>query len=58
MQRLDDRSRMSGDVHVRFCDRLEGRCLRATRLIVTANNREVLEAGLVKIHNNKPIFRL
>jgi RNA-directed DNA polymerase len=34
MQRLDDRSRMSGDVHVRFCERLEGRFLRATRLDV------------------------
>ena len=33
MQRLDDRSRMSGDVHVRFCERLEGRFLRATRLV-------------------------
>ena len=31
MQRLDDKSRMSGDVHVRFCERLEGRFLRATR---------------------------
>ena len=34
MQRLDDRSRMSGDVHVRFCERLEGRFLRATRLVI------------------------
>ena len=33
MQRLDDKSRMSGDVHVRFCERLEGRFLRATRLV-------------------------
>jgi Reverse transcriptase (RNA-dependent DNA polymerase) len=40
MQRLDDRSRMSGDVHVRFCERLEGRFLRATRLIITANTQE------------------
>jgi len=24
MQRQDDTSRMSGDVHVRFCERLEG----------------------------------
>ncbi len=24
---------MSGDVHVRFCERLEGRFLRATRLV-------------------------
>ena len=34
MQRLDDRSRMSGDVHVRFSERLEGRLLRATRLVI------------------------
>ena len=34
MQRLDDKSRMSGDVHVRFCERLEGRFLRATRLVI------------------------
>ena len=34
MQRLDDRSRMSGNVHVRFCERLKGRFLRATRLVV------------------------
>ncbi len=33
MQRLDDKSRMSGDVHVRFCERLEGRFLRATRRV-------------------------
>jgi len=33
MQRLDDRSRMSGDVHVRFCESLRGRFLRATRLL-------------------------
>ena len=31
MHRLDDKSRMSGDVHVRFRERLEGRFLRATR---------------------------
>jgi RNA-directed DNA polymerase len=33
MHRLDDRSRMSGDVHVRFCESLKGRFLRATRLV-------------------------
>ena len=37
MHRLDDRSRMSGDVHVRFCERLEGRFLRATRLVITVS---------------------
>ncbi len=39
MQRLDDRSRMSGDVHVRFCERLEGRFLRATRLALFADSK-------------------
>jgi hypothetical protein len=34
MRRLDDKSRMSGDVHVRFRERLEGRFLRATRLVI------------------------
>ena len=40
MQRLDDRSRMSGDVHVRFCERLEGRFLRATRLVACFQYRQ------------------
>jgi len=34
MQRLDDRSRMSGDVHVRFCESLRGKFPRATRLLI------------------------
>lgn len=34
MQRLDDRSRMSGDVYVRFCESLRGLFPWATRLIV------------------------
>ena len=33
MPRLDDRSRMSGDVHVWFCEHLEGKFLWATRLV-------------------------
>ena len=33
MQRLDNKSRMSGDVHVRFRERLEGKFLWATRLV-------------------------
>jgi len=33
MQRLDDRSRMSGDVHVRFCESLRGWLPWATRLV-------------------------
>ncbi len=38
MQRLDDKSRMSGDVHVRFRERLEGRFLRATRLVISVKS--------------------
>ena len=34
MRRLDDKSRMSGDVHVRICERLGVRFPRATRLIL------------------------
>ena len=33
MQRPDDRSRMSGDVHVRFCEKLRGKFPRLTRLV-------------------------
>ncbi len=39
MQRLDVRSRMSGDVHVRFCECLEGRFLWATRRLILVRNR-------------------
>ncbi|WP_245232408.1 group II intron maturase-specific domain-containing protein [Thiorhodococcus minor] len=35
---------MSGDVHVRFCERLGGRFLGATRLIITGVSRALLEA--------------
>jgi len=34
MRRLDDKSRMSGDVHVRICERLGVRFPRATRLVI------------------------
>ena len=30
----DGKSRMSGDAHVRFCEHLEGRFLRVTRLVI------------------------
>ena len=33
---------MSGDVHVRFCERPEGRFLRATRLLLFADNKPQL----------------
>ena len=42
MQWLDDRSRMSGDVHVRFCESLRGKLPRATRLIIMVKS---LSAG-------------
>jgi len=43
MRRLIDKSRMSGDVHVRFCESLRGQFPWATRLIVTAETPEILE---------------
>jgi len=42
MQRLDDRSRMSGDVHVRFCESLRGRFPRATRLLLFSDSKSCL----------------
>ena len=39
MDRLDKKSRMSGDVHVRFRERLEGRFLGATRLLLFADSK-------------------
>ncbi len=36
MHRLVNRSRMSGDVHVRFCEGLRGWFPRATRLVIMA----------------------
>ena len=38
--RLDDKSRMSGDAHVRICERLGVRLPRATRLIVGFQHEE------------------
>ncbi|ECA3794882.1 hypothetical protein FPE53_23885 [Salmonella enterica subsp. enterica] len=40
---FNGKSRMSGDVHVRFRERLEGRFLRATRLVITGSSTELLE---------------
>ncbi len=49
MQRLDDKSRMSGDVHVRFRERLEGRFLRATRLVILCKEREQVEQAALLV---------
>ena len=38
-RRLDDGSRMSGDVHVRFCERLRGRFPRATHPVLAFTDR-------------------
>jgi hypothetical protein len=46
MQRLDDRSRMSGDVHVRFCESLRGKFPRATRHVCSFQYREDLDKFL------------
>ena len=49
MRRLDDRSRMSGEVHVRFCERLEGRFLRATRRNVYVKSKRAAERVLASM---------
>ncbi len=41
---------MSGDAHVRICERLEGRFLRATRLIICFQYREDAERVLRVLH--------
>ena len=43
MHRLVNRSRMSGDVHVRFCEGLRGRFPRATRLMIFCKSRKAAE---------------
>ena len=49
MHRLVNRSRMSGDVHVRFCEGLRGRFPRATRLIITGNTENLLSSRVKPI---------
>ena len=39
--RLNDKSRMKREFHVRFCESLEGRFLGATRQLVDSNTNEV-----------------
>jgi len=49
MHRLDDKSWMSGDVHVRFCERLEGKFLRATRLAIFVKSKRAGERVLASV---------
>jgi RNA-directed DNA polymerase len=58
MQRLDDRSRMSGDVHVRFCERPEGRFLRATRLVAGFQYRQEAEQFRAALGERLKAFKL
>jgi hypothetical protein len=48
MQWLDDRSRMSGDVHVRFCEHLRGRYPRVTRLVILTTSEAEAEKALAE----------
>jgi len=50
-RRLDSKSRMSGDAHVRFRERLGVRFPRATRLVVLCRRREEAEAALSDIRD-------
>ena len=58
MQRLDDRSRMSGDVHVRFRERLEGRFLWATRLVVCFQYPDDAQAFMEQLEQRLEKFGL
>ena len=49
MRRLDDRSRMSGDVHVRFCESLRGRFPWATRLAIFVKSKRAGERVLASV---------
>jgi len=49
MGRLDRRSRMSGDVHVRFCEHLGGRFPGVTRLVITGQSWAILEQDVMPL---------
>jgi hypothetical protein len=67
--RLDSRSRMSGDAHVRFCESLGVKFPRATRLFVEINGEtfylwravdhegEVLESFFTKRRNRRGVYQ-
>ena len=50
MRRLDNRSRMSGDVHVRFCESPRGKVPRATR------QKVVLVMDNLNTHNTASLY--
>lgn len=58
MRRLDDKSRMSGDVHVRICERPGVRLPRATRLIVGFEHRHEAERFLAELRVRLAKFQL
>ena len=51
MRRLSDRSRMSGDVHVRFCEGLGVKLPRPTRLILIHRDKDYLKSLIAPIRN-------
>jgi RNA-directed DNA polymerase len=57
-QRLDDGSRMSGDVHVRFCERLGVRLPRATHRNVYVRSRRAGERVMVALERMYAKLRL
>ena len=58
MQWLDDRSRMSGDVHVRFCEHLRGRFPRVTRLVILTTSEAEAENALEEVRQWMGIHQL
>ena len=49
--RLDNKSRMSREVHVRFCESLGVQFPRATRLVVVCKDRVQAEAALTEVES-------
>ena len=58
MHRLVDRSRMSGDVHVRFCEGLRGRFPRATRLLACFQYKDEAENFMTRLVDRLKGFHL
>ena len=58
MHRLVNRSRMSGDVHVRFCECLRGWFPRATRLVILCKGKIDAPIQMVKMVLDRCELRL
>ena len=56
--RLDDKSRMSGDVHVRFCEGLRVKFPRATRLVILCQTKRQFQRAKRATQNSLASLKL